>query len=181
MRFAAGWFGSTIYGCCRRRVVVQTDHGAVRLYKSVGDHAQFGRPIVFVQRHRADPAQDYTLPHAINRPAVALALKAMGVTAVVAFNSVGSLQTNLPPNTVLVPHDFLCFWKCDYVYNDNRAHLVPGYHTGMRNALLNVLNEGGFKPVDKGGPLTLPGRLFANAVYYRRVRPDARPSLRDSC
>ena len=50
----------------------------------------------FISRHGTDP-EHHILPHAINHAANFSALKAVGVTDVIAVNSTGSLKPNLPP------------------------------------------------------------------------------------
>ena len=65
------------------KIVVETDHGAVSLYKS--------DTFVFCQRHGVTLAP-YVPPHLIPHVAIVTAFKKLGVERVVAFGSTGSLK-----------------------------------------------------------------------------------------
>lgn len=113
---------------------VTTEHGQVSLF--------FGADFIFCQRHQADPAADYTQPHMINFRAIALALKAHGVTRVISFGSVGSLNKDIRPGTVVIPDDYSNLWNIFSLYTDARAHLVAEIDAELRADILRVLRDG---------------------------------------
>ncbi len=63
-----------------------------------------GKEVVFLQRH----GKGHTLPpHRINYRANTLAMKQLRVKAVLATAAVGTLRPEVPPGTLLVPHQLL--------------------------------------------------------------------------
>ena len=81
-------------------VVVATRFGEATCHiGTLGD-----KEVVFLHRHGAG----HTLPpHRINYRANVLAMKRLGVTAVLATAAVGTLQPTVPPGTLLVPDQLL--------------------------------------------------------------------------
>ncbi len=66
------------------------------------------REVVFLWRH----GEGHRLPpHKINYRANVLAMKQLGVTAVLATAATGTLRQTLPPGTLLVPHQLLDWTK----------------------------------------------------------------------
>ena len=65
-----------------------------------------GKEVAFIPRH----AHGHSVPpHKINFKANIDALKNLGVTKIIATNSVGSLNTEIPPGSFLLPTSFLDF------------------------------------------------------------------------
>lgn len=73
--------------------VVETEYGGVVVH--VGLWKQSNMQVVFVQRHHADPDQQYKQPRQINFKAIATALKQCNVDAVIGVYSVGSMNSTL--------------------------------------------------------------------------------------
>jgi 5'-methylthioadenosine phosphorylase len=57
-------------------------------------------------------------PHRIGHRANIAALKELGVSRIVAVNSVGSLTFSLEPGTLLVPDDFVSPWHIETFFDD---------------------------------------------------------------
>src|SRR5947209_2379659 len=76
---------------------VETRYGVVT-YQARGD-------FVLINRHGRDAL---LLPHRINHRANLGALAELGFADVVAFNSVGSLKSELPPGTLVSCSDYVC-------------------------------------------------------------------------
>lgn len=110
------------------------------------------------------------VPHLINHAATALALKELGATAVIGFNSVGGMSPKLGVGAVVVPDDFLCMWQWQCVYNDNRSHLVPSYHHGLRDTVIDIVKRGGFNPHESGAHHCPLARSDRQPVYSQRER-----------
>jgi len=88
---------------------VETVHGKA-IVRSHGD---------FVLLNRHGPS--YLPPHAINHRANIQALDDLGYRDVVALCSVGSLQTELPPGTILSCADYISFRPCTFSDTELRA------------------------------------------------------------
>jgi 5'-methylthioadenosine phosphorylase len=67
-----------------------------------------GREVVFIPRHGAAHGVP---PHKINYRKNIYALKLLGVTRVIATNSVGCINPELKPRDIVLPHDFIDFTK----------------------------------------------------------------------
>lgn len=76
---------------------------------------------VFLQRHGNPPSP----PHRINHRANVWALKGLGISGIVAINSVGSLKDEIKPGSFLVPSDFLSFWLVSTFFDDEMKFIVP--------------------------------------------------------
>lgn len=82
--------------------LVRTDYGEVE----VSILEIFSKKVAFIPRH----AQGHSIPpHKINYRANIDALKNVGVTKIIATNSVGSMNPEMPPGSFVIPDDFLDF------------------------------------------------------------------------
>ena len=82
--------------------LVKTDYGDVTV--SILDI--FSKKVAFIPRH----ASGHSIPpHKINFRANIDALKNVGVSKIIATNSVGSMNTDMPPGSFVIPDDFLDF------------------------------------------------------------------------
>ena len=82
--------------------VVDTDYGEVE----VSILELFSKEVAFIPRH----AKSHSIPpHRINFRANIDALKKIGVNQIIATNSVGSMNENMPPGSFVIPDDFLDF------------------------------------------------------------------------
>jgi len=98
--------------------VVKTDYGDVEV--SILDI--FSKKVAFIPRH----AQGHSIPpHKINFRANIDALKQIGVTKIIATNSVGSMNENMPPGAFVIPDDFLDFSqdRKKTFYEDSVVHI----------------------------------------------------------
>lgn len=116
--------------------LIKTDYGEVKV--SILDI--FSKKVAFIPRH----ASGHSIPpHKINFRANIDALKKVGVTKVIATNSVGSMNLEMPPGSFVIPDDFLDFSqnRVKTFYEDKVVHIdvtVP-YCESLRD----VLNESG--------------------------------------
>lgn len=96
--------------------------------------------VVVLARH----GPEHTIPpHRINHRANLWALKEVGVRRVVATSSVGSLNRNLRPGSLVVPHDYLCLWDLPTFHDDRVVHVTPGLDEEIRKALLSAARDKG--------------------------------------
>ena len=86
---------------CNKKVV-ETYYGEVE----VSILEIFSKKVAFIPRH----AKSHSIPpHKINYRANIDALKKVGVTQIIATNSVGSMNENMPPGSFVIPDDFIDF------------------------------------------------------------------------
>ena len=111
-------------------VEVPTRFGKVTLLESEG--------IVFLPRHGIE---DSTPPHRINHRAHLSAFKDLEVLRIVGVNSVGSLKPEIPPKTILVPHDYINLWGIQTLFNDEIRHITPGLDEDLRRLILRVAKK----------------------------------------
>ena len=99
--------GSGVYEITHRadsveKKVVETEYGDVEV--SILDI--FSKKVAFIPRH----ASGHSIPpHMINFRANIDALKRIGVRQIIATNSVGSMNEEMPPGSFVIPDDFLDF------------------------------------------------------------------------
>ena len=116
--------------------LVKTDYGEVEV--SILDI--FDKKVAFIPRH----ASGHSIPpHKINYRANVDALKQVGVTKVIATNSVGSMNPEMPPGSFVIPDDFLDFSqnRAKTFFEDKVVHIdvTEPYCSHLRD----VLNESG--------------------------------------
>ena len=98
--------------------LVKTDYGDVTV--SILDI--FSKKVAFIPRH----ASGHSIPpHKINFRANIDALKNVGVSKIIATNSVGSMNTDMPPGSFVIPDDFLDFsqYRKKTFYEDKVVHI----------------------------------------------------------
>ena len=98
--------------------LVKTDYGDVEV--SILDI--FSKKVAFIPRHSANHSIP---PHKINYRANIDALKKVGVSKIVATNSVGSMNVDMAPGSFVVPDDFLDFSqnRVKTFYEDKVVHV----------------------------------------------------------
>lgn len=116
---------------CKKQLV-QTDYGEVE----VSLLKIFSKNVAFIPRH----AQSHSIPpHKINFRANIDALKAVGVTKIIATNSVGSMNENMPPGSFVIPNDFLDFSqnRSKTYFEDKVVHIdvTEPYCPNLRDTL----------------------------------------------
>ena len=122
--------------------IVKTDYGDVEV--SILEIAS--KKVAFIPRH----ASGHSIPpHKINYRANIDALKNVGVTKIIATNSVGSMNERMPPGSFVIPDDFLDFSqnRVKTFYEDKVVHVdvTTPYCPTLRDVL------------DKSGDVILGG------------------------
>ena len=118
---------------CTKKLV-KTDYGDVE----VSILEIFSKKVAFIPRH----AQGHSIPpHKINFRANIDALRNVGVTQIIATNSVGSMNEEMPPGSFVIPDDFLDFSqnRPNTFYEDNVVHIdmTEPYCPHLRDVLDN--------------------------------------------
>ena len=139
--------GSGVYEITKKADIVEnklvkTDYGDVEV--SILDI--FSKKVAFIPRHAAGHSIP---PHKINYRANIDALKYVGVNKIIATNSVGSMNTQLPPGSFVIPDDFLDFSqdRIKTFYEDKVVHI------DVSNAYCPQLRD----VLDKSGDVILGG------------------------
>lgn len=117
--------------------LVKTEYGDV----SVSILDIFSKKVAFIPRH----ASGHSIPpHKINFRANIEALKQIGVNKIVATNSVGSMNLEMPPGSFVIPDDFLDFSqnRVKTFYEDKVVHIdvTKPYCESLRD-VLNVSGD----------------------------------------
>jgi len=108
-------------------VEVSTRFGKVTLLES--------DDIVFLPRHGVE---DSIPPHQINHRANLSAFKELGIPKIIGVNSVGSLKPEIPPKTLVIPHDYINFWGIQTLFDEEIRHITPGLNEDLRQLILGV-------------------------------------------
>jgi 5'-methylthioadenosine phosphorylase len=112
--------------------LIGTDYGDVE----VSILEIFGKKVAFIPRHAAGHSIP---PHKINFRANIDALKNVGVTKIIATNSVGSMNEDMPPGSFVIPDDFLDFSqdRVKTFYEDKVVHIdvTEAYCPSLRYVL----------------------------------------------
>ncbi|MEE1150776.1 MAG: S-methyl-5'-thioadenosine phosphorylase [Methanobrevibacter sp.] len=112
--------------------IIRTDYGDVE----VSILEIFGKKVAFIPRHAAGHSIP---PHKINFRANIDALKNVGVTKIIATNSVGSMNEDMPPGSFVIPDDFLDFSqdRVKTFYEDKVVHIdvTEAYCPSLRDVL----------------------------------------------
>lgn len=102
---------------------------------------------VFVPRH----SLQHNIPaHKINYRANIKALYDLGVKEVVGVYSCGSLKKDLKPGTLVVPDDYINFFKPETYYETLNEHILPNLSEKVRKKILKSAKKLGI-PVQDGG------------------------------
>ena len=130
-----------IAGSAYRDLLSGEDARMERVSTEFGEASLWLAPsLAFLPRHGV---KNNIPPHRINHQANISALKQLGVSPVIGVNSSGSLRKNLPPKSLLVPHDYINFWGIKTVYHDEIRHITPGLDQGVRTLILNAARQKG--------------------------------------
>jgi 5'-methylthioadenosine phosphorylase len=135
---------------------VGTDYGEVTVHE--------GPDYVFLARHGTGV---YHPPHRIPHHAHATAFGKLGVSTVVGLNSVGSLDPDLGPGTVVVANDYLSVHPPPTFAGDERLHIVPTLDSDLRDLLLRAARATEGPVVDGGVYVETRGPRFETRAEIR--------------
>ncbi len=137
-------------------VGVETEYGPCVTYRT--------EKAVFIARHGED---GLVPPHRVNHKAHLSAFKQLGVDRVLGFGSVGSLQPDLPPGTLVVPDDTFAPFRVVTFHDDAIRFTVPGLHKSWRGQVLTALRQAELNPVDGGVYVETLGPRFETPAEVR--------------
>src|SRR5436190_19471481 len=102
---------------------------------------------VLIPRH-GDP---YRQPHRIDHEANMRRLVDAGCDRVLAIGSVGGLRRELGVGTFLCPDDFIALSVGISIFDDRRAHVVPGFAAAWRREVVAAWSANVEAPLIYGG------------------------------
>jgi 5'-methylthioadenosine phosphorylase len=157
-----------------RRELVRTPHGEPSGALTVGAIA--GRPVVFLARHGDAGAIP---PHEVNYRANIWALRAAGVTDIVAVAAVGGIRDDLPPGTLAIPDQIIDYTHgrhSTFFTRSNRpvTHIdfTHPYCAAMRGRLLEAGRAAGVALVPGGTYAATQGPRLETAAEIDRLERD---------
>lgn len=143
-------FGTKLVEAAKERAV-DTPYGTVYLLVATV-HSQ---EIIFIPRH----GKDRTIPpHRINYKANIRAFKELGVEEIIGVTSVGSLKRTIPPQSLVVPHDYISLCSIPTFYDDEIVHVTPSLDDDLRRRIIRAARALGIEIVEQG-------------VYFQTVGP----------
>lgn len=148
-------------------LTVETPFGQARCLKGTAA----GHEIYFLARHGLDHSVP---PHKINYRANIFALKKLGVTEILSFTAVGSLNRGLPPGTFVVTSQLLDFTKSrvNTFFNGENgqvAHVdfAQPYCPALRERLNRCLVKLGLRHSKQGTYVVTEGPRYETAAEVR--------------
>lgn len=132
-----------------------------------------GRPAVCILRYGSEVT---IASHRINYRANIWALRQLGVRYVISQNAIGSLNTDMPPGTVVIPHDFMDFTKSRplsfFEEEDSwvRMDMTEPFCPELRSYLIKAGTKEGIKLADKGVFICVEGPRFETPSEVRFYR-----------
>jgi 5'-methylthioadenosine phosphorylase len=60
---------------------------------------------------------------------------------IIGVNSVGSLKPEIPPKTLVIPHDYINLWGVQTLFDDEIRHITPGLNEDLRQLILTVAKK----------------------------------------
>ena len=151
----------------REKKVLETPYGTASP-AFIGELS--GRSVVFMPRHGI---RHELPPHRVNYRANIYALKQLGVTRIIATNSVGGINPELAPGDVVVPHDFIDFTRTRKAtfYDDEAVHIdmTQPYCPELREALISAARESAGKVVERGVYAATEGPRFETPAEIRML------------
>jgi 5'-methylthioadenosine phosphorylase len=123
--------------------------------------------IVFLPRHGVE---DTIPPHRINHRANMSAFKELGVPRIIGVNSVGSLKPEIPPKTLVIPHDYVNIWGVQTLFDHEIRHITPGLNEDLRQLILRVAKEHKIQVTGEGIYIQTSGPRLETRAEIRLLR-----------
>ncbi|HLI48832.1 MAG TPA: MTAP family purine nucleoside phosphorylase [Chthonomonas sp.] len=136
---------------------------------SIADNYVEPQALYFLPRHGDT---HHLAPHQIDYRANIEALVELGVNKILATNAVGSLRSDLPPGTLLIPHDFIDFTRqrmLSYFVGSKWRHtdFSEPYSQLIRNAITRAAEDLDVPVVSRGVYVGVDGPRFETPAEVR--------------
>ncbi len=123
--------------------------------------------IVFLPRHGVE---DTIPPHRIDHRANLSAFKELGIPRIVGVNSVGSLKPEIPPKTLIIPHDYINLWGVQTLFDHEIRHITPRLNEDLRQLILRVANGRKIEVIGQGIYIQTKGPRLETRAEIRLLR-----------
>ncbi len=117
---------------------IKTEYGIVEILNQ--------KDIFFIQRH----GNKNHPPHMVNYKANIMAFKKLGVTKIIAINSVGSLNKKLSPGKIMIPDDYINTFDVMTFFDEELKHITPTMHNSLRETIIKIAKKSKIKLISKG-------------------------------
>ncbi len=109
--------GTGFYSIEGEKIEIETDYGKVETIH----FKKYGRDIFFISRH----GKNHEFPaHRVRYHANIMAMKNIGVEAIIGVSTVGSMKKSIKPGSIFVPDDFIDFTgRQSTFFNDVTVHI----------------------------------------------------------
>jgi len=135
--------------------------------------------VVFLPRHGN---QHQHPPHGVNYRANLWLLKSLGITKVIACNVVGGINDNMPPRTLLVPHQIIDYtWGREHTFFDGKNTAMQGvehidfthpYSEALRQRMLSFFEQANIAHLNYGTYACTQGPRLETAAEIQRLEND---------
>jgi 5'-deoxy-5'-methylthioadenosine phosphorylase len=135
--------------------------------------------VVFLPRHGN---QHQHPPHGVNYRANLWLLKFLGITKVIACNVVGGINDNMPPRTLLVPHQIIDYtWGREHTFFDGKNTAMQGvehidfthpYSEALRQRMLSFFEQANIAHLNYGTYACTQGPRLETAAEIQRLEND---------
>jgi len=153
---------------------METPWGAASSGITVGEWQ--GVKVAFLPRH-GNP--HVIPPHAINYRANIWALKELGVTGIIAINTVGGIHPDCSAGRLVVVDDVIDYtWGREHTYHDGNSgtlehvDLSEPYDAGLRQRLVNAVKVAGLDCRTRGVYAATQGPRLETPAEIRRLKQD---------
>jgi len=121
----------------------------------------------YIPRH----GEERTIPpHMINYRANISALKSAGVKFIIALNSAGSLKSQIPPGSIVIPDDYINLWDPVTFFDDKIVHGMPSLSQVLRKSILEAARRTGMKVIDRGVYVNTRGPMLETPAEVRLLK-----------
>lgn len=157
-----------------QRRITRTPYGAPSCALTFGHINR--QSVVFLARH----GYGHSLaPHEINYRANLWTLKEEGIAGIIAIGAVAGIRADLPPGTLVVPHDIIDYtWGRTHTFFEGAGRPVVHANFGMpydqplRERLLSASIKAGLAPVDQAVYACTQGPRMDTAAEVTRIERD---------
>jgi 5'-methylthioadenosine phosphorylase len=138
---------------------IETEYGPISAYQD--------SQCVFIQRHGKNSD---TPPHRINYRANIAAVRHLGIKRIVAVNSTGSLTKELPPGTLLIPHDYFNLFNIPTFFDNEMKFTIPGLDDELRELILGIARTNGIDVVGRGVYFQVEGPILETKAEINYIK-----------
>lgn len=169
----SGLYGLAQEGECHTHLV-DTPFGSPS--SPIQEITYLGQKIFFLARHGSN---HQVPPHKVNYRANIWALNSLGVNSIIAVNSVGALDVNLQPGTLLLPDQLIdyswgrvnSFYDDDFSF-DKHVDFTWPFDTQLKDELTALANAAGIEHEQSGCIAVTQGPRLETAAEVRKYIAD---------